>query len=116
MNITRKEEVIESKFDQLLPGVRMFAQLEGEESGVKNGSFPGQQELKDWDNNKDRAITVREFIENATRESMVRQFDITGDGFITEAEMAEAMFTVCDKNYDNQVRGMEFYLWEVYRR
>jgi hypothetical protein len=78
-------------------------------------SFPGTISLKQWDKNHDGALGLNEFME-AANQNLLRDFDSSADGQITEAEMAQAMFRVCDKNHDGQVRSMEFYLWEVYRR
>ncbi len=79
-------------------------------------TFSGTKRLKKWDENKDKIIQRNEFMERARDENIAGAFDIIADGQITESEMAEGMFDVCDKDHDGTVSGMEFYLWEVYRR
>jgi hypothetical protein len=78
-------------------------------------SFPGDLKLASWDSNHDKSLALDEFRQAATQ-NLEHTFDKTADGQITESEMAQAMFEVCDKNNDDQVRGTEFYLWEVYRK
>jgi Ca2+-binding EF-hand superfamily protein len=79
-------------------------------------SFQGALKLGQWDRNQDNLIGLDEFMQNSKSEKLVLNFDLNVDGSITEAEMAEGMFAVCDKNSDNSVGPKEFYVWEVYRR
>lgn len=79
-------------------------------------SFHGKMELKPWDIDGNGRIERAEFIKSARRENLAREFDLTGDGYITAREMAQAMFQICDKDGDNRLGGLEFYHWEIYRR
>lgn len=104
---------------------RMFGLLDGNhdralDSAEYNSrrvlwSLPENLNTQQWDKNQDRVLGLSEFMQEANQH-LVRLFDTSADGQITEDEMAHAMFAVCDKNHDGQVRSMEFYRWEVYRR
>jgi hypothetical protein len=78
-------------------------------------SLPGEPNLETWDTDHDKHLAADEFNTAASKE-LVPTFDSTADGLITETEMATAMFEICDKDRDDQVKGTEFYLWEVHRR
>lgn len=79
-------------------------------------SLPGALKLKKWDINRDELVSHKEFIQGAQDANLIQTFDITTDGKITEAEMAQGMFDVSDKDNNNRVEAIEFYLWEVYRQ
>lgn len=79
-------------------------------------SFKGQMKLKPWDIDGNDRIERGEFIRGARCENLAREFDQTGDGYITESEMAQAMFEVCDKDGNKRLGAMEFYHWEIYRQ
>jgi len=79
-------------------------------------AFPGTMKLKEWDENHNNILERDEFLQKAGSEKLALYFDLSADGLITEEEMAQAMFVVCDKDHDDKVSGMEFYLWEMYRR
>lgn len=79
-------------------------------------TFRGARDLRAWDANQDNIIQFDEFIQKAQSEKIALEFDLSADGQITNTEMAQGMFEVCDKNDDNSVKGLEFYLWEIYRR
>ena len=78
-------------------------------------TLPGDMDLSRWDADHDKTLAIEEF-NQAASQNLLHTFDQTADGQITESEMSKAMFEVCDKNGDDQVKGAEFYLWEVYRR
>ena len=61
-------------------------------------------------------ITKDEFDERICRGQMLARFDKGTDQAVSETDMANAMFAICDSNHDGAVSSLEFYLWQVYRK
>ena len=68
-----------------------------------------------WDDDNNNLLTKEEFDRHATKSSLFSRWDRSGDGRISEKEMATCMFSLCDVDNDRSVSVLEFNIWEANR-
>lgn len=68
-----------------------------------------------WDDDNSHTIDRSEFIDHAGRSALFTRWDRSGDGRISEREMADGMFYLCDLDGDGSITSIEFNIWKVNR-
>jgi len=68
-----------------------------------------------WDDDSSDTIDKDEFMHHAAASALFTKWDRTGDGLISEREMANGMFYLCDLDGDGLVSSIEFNIWKVNR-
>jgi hypothetical protein len=68
-----------------------------------------------WDSNNSHTISLSEFNSRIARSNLAYHWDLNTDHYVSELEMGEGMFRVCDLDDNGSVDDAEFNLWKYFR-
>jgi Ca2+-binding EF-hand superfamily protein len=100
---------LDSDHDQKLSIGEFDGRIDAYYFGMFNETFSR------WDDNSTASIEKGEFQRHAAKTKITKMWDTSGDGEISEREMADGMFYWCDADRSGMIDPVEFNVWTANR-